>query len=104
MARLLSIYICILSLLLALNAAYSQTCTITGNSPLNWANPGPNCVEGGTASGKSVLRIPVGFTVDFDTNSDTWVGTRSDVYGVLLISKDVTINSNITVYNGGVLR
>jgi hypothetical protein len=83
------------------NEVFSQTCTVTGTSPLNWANPGPNCQEGGNAGGKSILVIPAGFTLRFDSNGDTWTGTRIDVYGTLLIDKDVTINSSITVYNGG---
>jgi hypothetical protein len=83
--------------------ANAQTCTVTGTSPLNWANPGPNCVEGGTASGKTVLVIPAGFTVVFNSAGDTWSGTRIDVYGTLTISHDATINSSITVYSGGLL-
>jgi hypothetical protein len=77
---------------------------VTGTSPLNWVNPGPSCTEGGNAGTKTILVVPANFTLVFDSNGDTWTGTRIDVYGTLLINKDVTINSNITVYNGGVLR
>ncbi len=84
--------------------SFSQTCTVTGTSPLNWANPGPNCSEGGNAGGKTTLIIPVGFTLDFDSNGDTWAGTTIQIYGTLIISKDVRINSNIIVENGGLLR
>jgi hypothetical protein len=87
-----------------LNSAYSQTCTISGTSPLNWVNPGPACSEGGNAGGASILVIPAGFTVTFDSNSDTWAGTRIDVYGTLSITKDVTINSSIAVHSGGLLK
>src|SRR5689334_21468545 len=84
--------------------ATPQNCTITGTSPLNWNNASvPSCSEGGTASGKSVLIIPAGFTLVFDSNGDTWTGTRIDVYGTLDITFDVVINANITVYNGGLV-
>ena len=86
------------------NLAYTQNCTVTGTSPLNWANPGPTCTEGGNAGGKSVLIIPAGFTLDFDSNGDTWSGTRIEIFGTLIISKDVTINSSIDVKNGGRLN
>jgi hypothetical protein len=84
--------------------AHSQTCTVTGTSPLNWVNPGPTCSEGGNAGSATILVIPAGFTLTFDSNGDTWTGTRIEVYGTLLITKDVTINSSITVYNGGTLQ
>lgn len=86
------------------NFSFSQTCTVTGISPLNWANPGPNCSEGGNAGGKTLLIIPAGFTLDFNSNGDTWTGTTIEIYGTLVISKDVTINSSIIVQNGGLLR
>jgi hypothetical protein len=85
-------------------SSYSQTCTVTGTSPLNWANPGPSCNEGGNAGSYNVLVIPAGFTVVFNSTNDTWEGTRIDVYGTLQIDKDVTIKSSITVYNGGLLK
>jgi hypothetical protein len=83
--------------------AFSQNCTVTGTSPLNWVNPGPNCNEGGNAGSKSVLIIPAGFTLTFDNVADTWSGTRVEIYGVLEITADVTINSSVVVKNGGVL-
>lgn len=81
--------------------SYGQNCTVTGTSPLNWTNPGPACVEGGNAGANTVLIIPAGFTVVFDNNSDTWTGTRIDVYGTLTIDADVTINADIVVYGTG---
>jgi len=91
----------VLILVFGCKISYSQTCTVTGTSPLNWTNPGPSCVEGGTAGGNSVSVIPAGFTLNFNSNGDTWSGTRIDVYGTLNISFNVTINSSITVYSGG---
>src|SRR5688500_9085341 len=87
----------ILSFLFAICSAsvYAQTCTITGSSPLNWNNPGP--------SPCTVLVIPAGFTVIFNSTGDTWSGTRIDVYGTLQISHDAVINSSIMVYSGGLL-
>lgn len=90
--------------LLAFKGSQAQVCTVTGTSPLNWVNPGPICSEGGNAGDATILVIPAGFTLVFDSNGDTWTGTRIDVYGTLLIDKDVTINSSITVYSGGLLQ
>ena len=84
-------------------SAFSQTCTVTGTSPLNWVNPGPSCSEGGNAGSKTILVIPAGFTVVFDGTSDTWTGTRIDVYGTLSITADAVINASLVVYNGGLV-
>jgi hypothetical protein len=97
------IVLCLLFLTTYAGEAFSQICTVTGTSPLNWPAAGASCSEGGTAVGKTILIIPANFTVIFDTNTDTWTGTRIDVYGTLQIDKDVQINSSITVYNGGKL-
>jgi hypothetical protein len=81
--------------------SFGQTCTVTGTSPLDWANPGPGCTEGGNAGSKTVLIIPAGFTLNFDSNDDTWTGTRIEVYGTLNVSANPTINGSIFVKNGG---
>lgn len=83
----------------------SQTCTISGSGTINWTNPGPSCQEGGNAGGSTILVIPAGLTVSFDGNSDTWTGTRIEVYGTMSISApgQVTINASVVVKNGGVL-
>lgn len=86
---------------------YSQTCTISGSGTINWNNASPpSCIEGGSAGGASVIVIPVGVTLNFDSNPDTWTGTRIEVFGTLRISApgQVTINSNVVVKNGGLLR
>jgi hypothetical protein len=83
----------------------AQTCTLTGTSPLDWTNPGPNCTEGGNAGGATVLVVPAGFTINFNGNTDTWTGTRIEIYGTLQITApgQVTINSNLVVKSGGLL-
>jgi hypothetical protein len=96
-------YILVLVILLT-TPGFSQTCTVTGTSPLNWSASSPACVEGGTANGKTTLIIPAGFTLIFDTTDDTWTGTMIEVYGTLRITHDVTINSSIVVRNGGLLE
>ena len=97
-------FLVLIALVSGAQLSYAQTCTVTGTSPLNWANPGPSCVEGGNAGGSTILVIPAGFTLNFNSNGDTWTGTRIEVYGTLNISFDVTINSSIAVYGGGQLN
>jgi hypothetical protein len=77
-------------------------CTIScGPTPctLNWQNTPPTCADGGT------MIIPVGVTLNFDTNADTWTGSNIEVYGELRInaSGQITINSLVTVKSGGLL-
>lgn len=94
-------------LLFGISSVYSQTCTISGSGTINWNNASPpSCVEGGSAGGATVIIIPVGVTLNFDSNPDTWTGTRIEVFGTLRISApgQVTINSNVVVKNGGLLR
>ncbi len=98
------------SLLLALLslhfAARAQTCTITGSGSSNWNNGSPlGCQEGGTTAGASVIIIPAGRTINFDSNADTWTGVRIEVNGTLRINApgNVTINASIVVKNGGLL-
>lgn len=89
-------------LFFAFSSGYAQTtCTISGTVNWNNASP-PSCAEGGTATGKAILRIPAGATINFNSNGDTWSGTKIEVYGTLLISFSVTINSSVVVFNGGV--
>lgn len=83
------------------SVTFGQTCTVTGTSPLNWVNPGPNCTEGGNAGSKTFLVIPAGFTLTFDSNADTWTGTTIEVYGTLNITASPVINSSIVVMSGG---
>ncbi len=79
---------------------YAQTCTITGPGPVIWNNASPPaCDEGGTTNGKSIIVIPTGVTLVFNSIGDTWTGTRIDVYGTLDITFNVTINSSVSVYN-----
>jgi hypothetical protein len=84
----------------------AQTCTVTGSSPLNWPTDGSGivCGEGGNAVGKTTLVIPVGFTVNFNDNTDTWTGTEIEVYGTLTNTANVTLNSSIRVKPGGLLH
>jgi len=88
---------------LIFSASFSQNCTVSNASPYGWVNPGATCSEGGTASGKTILIIPAGTTVDFNSVADTWSGTAIRVYGTLLISADVTINASLAVYSGGLV-
>jgi len=86
-----------------LSAAFSQTCTLSGG-PISWDNASPPaCNEGGNANtpGKTVLVIPAGVTVNFDDNTDTWTGTRIEVYGTLNVSKNIALQASIAVFNGG---
>jgi hypothetical protein len=104
----------LITLIFALSAfvsSYSQTyCTLSGTDTVLWVNSPvasqPACQEGGTAVGKDILVIPAGVTLSFDTNGDTWTGTRIDVYGTLLItpSGQTFINSSIAVYDGGFMQ
>jgi hypothetical protein len=74
---------------------------------INWVNASPPaCTEGGTAGSASIIVVPVGVTLNFDSNPDTWTGTRIEVFGTLRISApgQVTINSNVVVKNGGILQ
>ena len=87
---------------------YSQTCTISGSGTILW-NPltTPTCQEGGvTTATATTLIIPAGVILNFDDNGDTWTGTLIEVYGELLISASgqVTINSDLLIKSGGVLR
>lgn len=91
-------------MVLIASVSFGQTCTVTGASPLDWTNPGPNCSEGGNAGSKSILKIPSGFTVIFDDNADTWTGTQIEVYGTLTITASPIINASIVVMNGGRLN
>jgi hypothetical protein len=86
---------------------YSQTCTISGAGTILW-NPltTPSCQEGGvTTATATTLIIPVGVTLEFDDNGDTWSGTMIEVLGELLItaSGQVTINSDVIIKSGGLL-
>lgn len=104
-------YVCLLwatSVLIGFSCdpAFSQTCTISGSGTINWNNASPpTCTEGGTAGSASIIVVPVGVTLNFDSNPDTWTGTRIEVYGTLSITApgQVTINSNVVVKNGGLL-
>ncbi|HTJ48331.1 MAG TPA: T9SS type A sorting domain-containing protein [Cyclobacteriaceae bacterium] len=93
----------LIMLSLIFSTSFSQNCTVSNASPYGWSNPGATCSEGGTASGKTILIIPAGKTVDFNSVADTWSGTTIKVYGTLLISADVTIDASIAVYSGGLV-
>lgn len=83
------------------------TCTVTNASPVNWPSDGGatiNCLEGGVALGKLVLIIPGGMTVNFNSTGDTWAGTRMEVSGTLNVTAAVTINSDLIVKNGGLVK
>ncbi|MCK6616153.1 MAG: T9SS type A sorting domain-containing protein [Cyclobacteriaceae bacterium] len=91
----------------AIGPVFSQTCTISGSGTINWDNTSPPaCTEGGTAGSASIIIVPVGVTLNFNNNSDTWTGTRIEVFGTLSISApgQVFINSNVVVKNGGLLQ
>jgi hypothetical protein len=86
--------------------AISQ-CTLSGTGTINWDNTTlPTCQEGGDAGSATVIIIPAGVTLTFDTNTDTWTGVRIEVNGTLriLAPGQVTINSTIEVKDGGLLR
>ena len=91
--------------LLVSAAAGAQTCTLTGSGSYNWPASAASvaCVEGGNAVGKSVLIIPVGKTVIFDTNTDTWTGGRIEVYGTLRVLANPVIYASVTVRAGGLM-
>lgn len=89
-------------MVLIASVSFGQTvCTVTNPSPYYWNNPGATCSEGGNASTKSILRIPAGTTVYFNSVDDTWTGTQMEVYGTVNIVAGVTINANVVVMNGG---
>lgn len=85
--------------------AAAQTCTVTGASPYNWpaSSASVSCSEGGNASGASVVVIPFGMTVIFDTNTDTWTGTRIEVYGTMRVTANPVVYANLRVKAGGLL-
>lgn len=87
------------------NFAVSQTCTLTGSGTVNWTNS-LTCTESGvTPATASVLVIPEGMTLVFDSNGDTWTGARIDVFGTLTISQSsgIEIFANIRVKGTGSL-
>lgn len=86
-------------------ATAQTTCTIT-STPLNWVTNGSgvSCAESGNAFGKNVVIIPAGYTVNFNDGTDTWAGTRIEIYGTLNVSTNVTINSSLIVKTGGRLN
>lgn len=81
---------------------FSQTCTIQTSQNWNNASP-PTCAEGGNAGSASIIVIPATLTLTINDAADTWTGTRIEVFGTLKNPKDITINSSITVKNGGLL-
>lgn len=82
----------------------AQTCTMTGTGIYNWVNAASvACAEGGNAAGKSILIIPAGKTVIFDTNTDTWTGGRIEVYGTMRVTANPEIHASLTVRSGGLL-
>lgn len=85
--------------------AAAQTCTVTGASPITWPTDGGGiaCAEGGNAVGKTTLVIAFGTTVIFDNSSDSWTGTRIEVYGTMLITANPTLYTSVTVKDGGLL-
>jgi hypothetical protein len=93
------------AILLLSVAAAAQTCTVTGTSPYNWpmSAASVSCAEGGNAAASSILVIPAGMTVVFDSNTDTWSGTRIDVYGTLRVTANPVINASVTVKSGGLV-
>jgi hypothetical protein len=87
-------------------SAFAQ-CTIAGSGTVNWDNASPpNCLGGGNAGSASVIIVPAGMILTFNSNGDTWSGVRIDVYGTLRVSAagQITINANVEVKNGGILK
>lgn len=86
-------------------AAFGQTCTVTGISPINWPTNGSGivCSEGGNAVGKTTVIIPAGVTVNFNDTPDTWAGTTIEVHGVMNVTANPVINASIRVKSGGLL-
>lgn len=102
MVRLIGLIFC----LFLSGSLLAQECTIAGSGSINW-NPltTPTCVEAGqTTANSTILIIPAGVTLRFDGNSDTWTGTKIQVYGLLAISANIRINASIEIFNGGILR
>ncbi len=92
--------------LLLSNSATAQTCTISGSGTIAWDNASPpSCAEGGTANSYSLLVIPNGVNLDFDTSGDTWAGTTLTVQsgGTVTISFNgqITIDADVVVEGGG---
>lgn len=98
-------FLLVVVLSVAGSVAFSQTCTITGTGISNWSDTGSTitCAEGGTAVGKTTLIIPVGRTIIFDTNTDTWTGTTIEVLGTLRITANPVLYANVRVKSGGIL-
>src|SRR5687767_11682389 len=93
------------AILLLSVAAAAQTCTVTGAAIYNWPNNtnSVSCSEGGNATGKTLLIIPAGMTVIFDTNTDSWSGSRIEVYGTLRVTANPVVFASVTVKSGGIL-
>lgn len=84
----------------------AQTCTISGSGNINW-NPltTPTCIEGGqTTANSTIIVVPAGVNLRFDSNSDTWTGTKIQVSGTLTIIALISLQTSIEVLSGGVLR
>jgi hypothetical protein len=82
-------------------------CTIAGSGNKSW-DASLRCTDNSFATAASIIIVPVGVTLIFDDNSDTWTGTRIDVYGVLNINNGtsgvVNINSTIVIKPAGELK
>lgn len=96
------------TLLVSFNATISfGQCTIAGSGNKSW-DASLRCTDNSFATAASIIIVPVGVTLVFDDNSDTWTGTRIDVYGVLNINNGasgvVTINSTIVIKPGAELK
>ena len=90
--------------------AYSQTCTIASSVVWNSASPPPCVPQGGNAGNPAVITliIPVGVTVTFDDNGDSWGSVGTDRFielkGNLSIGgSNIVIIAGIEVRPGGVL-
>lgn len=97
----------ILTLLIAVSTNAWSQCTLAASGSINWDNASPPaCQGGGNAGSATVIIIPVGTTLTFNDNGDTWTGTRIEVQGTLQINApgQVTINASIEVKSTGTLR
>jgi hypothetical protein len=93
------------SLCFSLSSTFAQTCTIAGSGTINWNNASPPaCQNGISFNSATVLVIPTGVNLVFDSNGDTWSGTRIEVYGTLTIDFDVRIDASLVVQNNGLVN
>ena len=75
----------------------------TAPTTITWVGDGSTLMTCTGTGNPRTLTIPAGFTVNFDSNNDTWSGTTIILYGTIniLFNGSILINSTIHVQSTG---